>query len=123
MSVGSENDIGKVSNRKRQSRAYCELNFSFGVLFMLRIWPPLRLLTTALKPKRFVGNLSLWVSAATCRSAVIFALDAPHEGSVMPIASVEFDQVLEDQLTPALSARLHQQSAFRKPAELDRREA
>lgn len=37
--------------------------------------------------------------------------------------SVELDQVLEDQLTPALAARLHQQSSFREPAELDRREA
>src|SRR5450631_1984539 len=34
----------------------------------------------------------------------------------------ELNQVLKDQLTPAISARLHKQSAFRKPAEFDRRE-
>jgi hypothetical protein len=33
--------------------------------------------------------------------------------------SVELDQVLKDKLTPAISARLHKQSAFRKPAEFD----
>ena len=32
------------------------------------------------------------------------------------------DQVLEDQLTPAISARLDQQSALRKPSKFDRRE-
>src|SRR5450755_3022169 len=37
-------------------------------------------------------------------------------------ASVELDQVLEDQLTPAISARLHKESTFRKPAKIDRRE-
>ena len=37
-------------------------------------------------------------------------------------SSVELDQVLEDQSTPASSARLHEQSTFRKPAKLDRRE-
>src|ERR1700730_5935015 len=37
-------------------------------------------------------------------------------------SSVELDQVLEDQLTPAISARLHKQSTFRKPAKFDRRE-
>src|ERR1700682_1260742 len=37
-------------------------------------------------------------------------------------SSVEFDQVLKDQLTPAISARLHKQSTFRKPAKFDRRE-
>jgi hypothetical protein len=36
--------------------------------------------------------------------------------------SVELDQVLKDQLTPAISARLHKQSTFRKPAKFDRRE-
>src|SRR5450432_4200923 len=35
---------------------------------------------------------------------------------------VELDQVLKDQLTPAISARLHKQSTFRKPAKFDRRE-
>src|SRR3984893_9895468 len=35
---------------------------------------------------------------------------------------VELDQVLEDQPTPAVSARLHEHSAFRKPAKFDRRE-
>jgi len=39
-----------------------------------------------------------------------------------PDSSVELDQVLEDQWTPAISARLHKQSAFRKPAKCDRRE-
>jgi hypothetical protein len=34
---------------------------------------------------------------------------------------VELDQVLKDQLTPAISARLHKQSTFRKPAKFDRR--
>src|SRR3954454_24516216 len=38
-------------------------------------------------------------------------------------SSVELDQILEDQLTPAVSTRLQEQSAFRKPAKLDRREA
>src|SRR5690242_8064913 len=37
-------------------------------------------------------------------------------------SSVELDQVLEDQLTPAVSARVHQQPPFRKPAKFDRRE-
>src|SRR6478735_6183166 len=37
-------------------------------------------------------------------------------------SSVERDQVLEDQVTPAFPARMHKQSAFRKPAELDGRE-
>src|SRR5476649_362281 len=37
-------------------------------------------------------------------------------------SSVELDQVLKDQLTPAISARLHKQSTFRKPAKFDRRE-
>src|SRR6185312_1234007 len=37
--------------------------------------------------------------------------------------SIECDQVLEDQRTPAISARLNEQSAFRKPAKFDRREA
>jgi hypothetical protein len=31
-------------------------------------------------------------------------------------SSVELDQVLKDQLTPAISARLHKQSTFRKAA-------
>src|SRR5450432_922933 len=35
---------------------------------------------------------------------------------------VKLDQVLKDQLTPAISARLHKQSTFRKPAKFDRRE-
>ena len=38
------------------------------------------------------------------------------------ISFFELDQVLEDQLTPAISARLHKQSTFRKPAKCDRRE-
>src|ERR1700680_251389 len=37
-------------------------------------------------------------------------------------SSVELDQVLKDQLTPAIFARLHKQSTFRKPAKFDRRE-
>src|ERR1700676_5585227 len=37
-------------------------------------------------------------------------------------SSVELDQVLKDQLTPAISARLHKQSTFQKPAKRDRRE-
>src|SRR3954469_24513976 len=37
-------------------------------------------------------------------------------------SSVELDQVLKDQLTPAISARLDQQPTFRKPAKFDRRE-
>src|SRR6202162_6377241 len=37
-------------------------------------------------------------------------------------SSVELDQVLKDQLTPAISARLHKQSTFRKPTKFDRRE-
>src|SRR6202521_138789 len=37
-------------------------------------------------------------------------------------SSVELDQVLKDQPTPAISARLHKQSTFRKPAKFDRRE-
>src|ERR1035438_2864663 len=37
-------------------------------------------------------------------------------------SSVELDQVLKDQSTPAISARLHKQSTFRKPAKFDRRE-
>src|SRR3984957_20486494 len=36
--------------------------------------------------------------------------------------SVELDQILEDQPAPAVSARLHKQSAFGKAAQLDRRE-
>ena len=35
-------------------------------------------------------------------------------------SSVELDQVLKDQLTPAISARLHKQSTFRKPAKFYR---
>jgi hypothetical protein len=38
-------------------------------------------------------------------------------------SSVKLDQILEDQLTPAISARLDQQPTFRQPAKLDRREA
>src|ERR1700712_5538364 len=34
---------------------------------------------------------------------------------------VELDQVLKDQLTPAISARLHKQSTFGKAAKFDRR--
>jgi hypothetical protein len=41
----------------------------------------------------------------------------PRHGS-----SVKLDQVLEDQLTPSISARLDEQSTLRKPAKLDRRE-
>ena len=37
-------------------------------------------------------------------------------------SSVELDQVLKDQPAPAISARLHKQSTFRKPAKFDRRE-
>src|ERR1700684_4697913 len=37
-------------------------------------------------------------------------------------SSVELDQVLKDQLTPAISARLHKQSTFQKPAKFDWRE-
>src|SRR5580698_9386463 len=37
-------------------------------------------------------------------------------------SSVELDQVLKDQLTPAISARLHKQSSFQKPTKCDRRE-
>src|ERR1700736_3320353 len=37
-------------------------------------------------------------------------------------SSVELDQVLKDQLPPAISARLHKQSTFREPAKFDRRE-
>src|ERR1700722_3979711 len=37
-------------------------------------------------------------------------------------SSVKLDQVLKDQLTPAISARLHKQPTFRKPAKFDRRE-
>src|ERR1700680_4730517 len=37
-------------------------------------------------------------------------------------SSVELDQVLKDQLTPAISARLHKQSTFQKPVKRDRRE-
>ena len=35
-------------------------------------------------------------------------------------SSVEIDQVLKDQFTPAISAGLHKQSTFRKPAKFDR---
>jgi hypothetical protein len=42
---------------------------------------------------------------------------------VLACPSVELDQVLEDQLTPTISPRLHKQSTFRKPAQFDRREA
>jgi len=38
-------------------------------------------------------------------------------------SSVELDQIPKDQLTPAISARLHKQSSFRKPTKFDRREA
>jgi hypothetical protein len=38
-------------------------------------------------------------------------------------SSVELHQVLEDQPAPAIAARVHEQSTFRKPAKLDRREA
>ncbi|MBP1844596.1 hypothetical protein J2046_002855 [Rhizobium petrolearium] len=38
-------------------------------------------------------------------------------------SSIELDQVLEDQLTPAIAARLDQQSAFSEPTKLDRRKA
>jgi hypothetical protein len=41
---------------------------------------------------------------------------------LMHDSSVELDQVLKDQLTPAISARLHKQSTFQKPAKFDRRE-
>src|ERR1700730_10479012 len=37
-------------------------------------------------------------------------------------SSVELDQVLKDQLPPAISGRLLEQSTFRKPAKFDRRE-
>src|SRR5580700_3165033 len=37
-------------------------------------------------------------------------------------SSVELDQVLKDQATPAISARLHKQSTLRKAAKFDRRE-
>src|ERR1035438_6308013 len=37
-------------------------------------------------------------------------------------SSVELDQILEEQLTPAVAARLYKQSTFRKPAKFDRRE-
>src|SRR5450755_2748973 len=37
-------------------------------------------------------------------------------------SSVELDQVLEDQPTPAISPRLHKQPTFRKPPKFDRRE-
>jgi hypothetical protein len=33
--------------------------------------------------------------------------------------SVELDQVLKGEFTPGISARLHKQSAFRKPAKFD----
>src|SRR3954447_13090724 len=50
------------------------------------------------------------------------ALD-PIACFVSSCSSVELDEILEDQVAPAVSARLHKQPAFRKPAELDRREA
>jgi hypothetical protein len=37
-------------------------------------------------------------------------------------SSVELDHVLKDQLTPAISVRLHKQSTFGKHAKFDRRE-
>src|SRR3984893_10427638 len=37
-------------------------------------------------------------------------------------SSVELDQVLKDQPTPSVPARLHKQPAFPKPAKFDRRE-
>jgi hypothetical protein len=37
-------------------------------------------------------------------------------------STIELDQVLEDQSTPTVSARLDEQPTFRKPAEFDRRE-
>jgi hypothetical protein len=49
-------------------------------------------------------------------------LGMSEDGKSVRNSSVELDQVLEDQLTPAIPARLHQQSTFRKPAKLDRRE-
>src|SRR4051795_11574797 len=50
------------------------------------------------------------------------ALD-PIACFVSSCSSAELDEILEDQVAPAVSARLDQQSAFRKPAEFDRREA
>jgi hypothetical protein len=41
---------------------------------------------------------------------------------LMHDSSVELHQVLEDQPAPAIAARVHEQSTFRKPAKLDRRE-
>src|ERR1700722_19600667 len=51
------------------------------------------------------------------RAAERPAAQVPRHGS-----SVKLDQVLEDQLTPSISARLDEQSTFRKSAKLDRRE-
>jgi len=34
----------------------------------------------------------------------------------------ELDQILDDQLTPAIAARLHKQSTFGEPAQFDREE-
>src|SRR5471032_3253504 len=71
---------------------------------------------------RCSSNLSVFLKSDCVRSnrtrcgprgriASRFAIDS----------SVELDQVLKDQLTPAISARLHKQSTFRKPAKFDRR--
>lgn len=39
MSVGSANEMGKISDCKRYSSEYCALNLGFGVLFIPRSWP------------------------------------------------------------------------------------
>src|SRR5690606_3472050 len=56
--------------------------------------------------------------------SISFGSDRVRHGSLGEevVSPIELDQVLEDQLTPAVSARLDKQPTLRKPAESDRRE-
>jgi len=68
------------------------------------------------------ARLTAGVALASIKLWLPFVYEAGSHRSCDHDSSVELDQVLKDQLTPAISARLHKQSTFRKSAKFDRRE-
>src|SRR5450755_3551069 len=60
-----------------------------------------------------LASIKMWLSFSTRQDRIEIC---DHD------SLAELNQVLKDQLTPAISARLHKQSTFRKPAKFDWRE-
>ena len=68
----------------------------------------------------FGARLTAGVALASTKRWLPFVQETGSHRTSDHDSSVELDHVLEDQLTPAISACLHKQSTFRKPAKLDR---